>query len=122
MMTASTCLRPRVPKLSKAAQWWTDCMERDNFECQAMRHDRRCRGGAQHAHHIVYRAHLVDAALWLTPNGISLSDHCHALAHATHNAIISEPRLIAAVDAVNAVQGEMPGQRVRYFMKKGIAS
>ena len=111
-----------MKRQSPAAIWHADCAERDNFECKALHHDERCKGGYQVIHHVVYRSHLVDEAKWLTENGISLSEHCHDLAHKTHNATLPQARLTAAVDAVNAVQGKMPGQRVPYFYRKGIAS
>lgn len=96
-------------------------MERDNYACRALHHDKRCNGRAEHAHHCVYRAHLTDPALWLLDNGIALSEYCQTLAHRTHNGNLPKARLIAAVDAVNAIQGEMPGQHVPYFFRKNIA-
>jgi hypothetical protein len=111
-----------LSKPSAGSRWHLAVFERDGFQCRAEHHDRRCNSRPSEAHHIVYKVHLIDATTWLLENGIALSEHCHALAHRTHNANISEARLIAAVDAVNVVQGDDPAFRRPYFCSKGFAT
>jgi hypothetical protein len=91
-----------------------------NYICESDTHDPRCNGFPTEAHHIVYRSHLTQPAMWLRANGIALSKYCHMLAHASHNANLPQHRLDAAVAAVNAVQGERPEFRIRPFFKKNL--
>jgi hypothetical protein len=101
--------------------WHAAVMGECNYVCEAETHDPRCDGFAAEAHHIVYRAHLTEPALWLRANGIALSAYCHALAHRTHNANIADARLRRAVDAVNRIQGHRPEFRRPHFWAKGLA-
>jgi hypothetical protein len=101
---------------TKAGKWHDEVFERAKGYCEAEQHDRGCYGRAEHAHHIVYRSHLTKDAMWILDNGAALSLYCHAMAHRTHNANISQERLDRAVDAVNAI---MPNYLQRpYFRRK----
>jgi hypothetical protein len=87
---------------TKAGAWREAVLERDGFRCAADIHDKRCDSRHLKAHHICFKSQIVRAAYWIVANGITLSEPCHAVAHAHHNANISRQRLDAAVDAVNA--------------------
>jgi hypothetical protein len=92
-------------------------VERDGGLCKALHHDPRCAGQAERAHHICYRAHILKKNFWtVLPNGISLSNYCHMLAHDTHNKNLPKARLRAAVDAINLAQPEFPRP---HFAPKG---
>jgi hypothetical protein len=101
-------------------KWHAAVFAASDYLCQAETHAPGCNGFPTEAHHIVYRAHLTESALWVFENGAALSLQCHQLAHASHNANLADDRLMTAVDAVNAIQGDMPGQRVPYFFKKAV--
>src|SRR5665213_2697352 len=73
--------------------WHAAVMGECNYVCEAEAHHPDCDGFPTEAHHIVYRAHLTEPALWLRANGIALSTVCHQLAHASHNACIADHRL-----------------------------
>jgi hypothetical protein len=104
----------------KGRDWHRHVFGDSGYLCQAETHDPRCDGFPTEAHHIVYRSHLVDEAMWLSANGIALNQYCHMLAHASHNANIADVRLRRAVDAVNAVQGHRPEFRRPHFFDKGL--
>ena len=101
--------------------WHAAVFSDSAYICQAETHHPACDGFPTEAHHIVYRAHLTKPALWLRANGIALSTPCHQLAHASHNANLHDARLVAAVNAVNAVQGDRPEFRRPHFYAKGLA-
>jgi hypothetical protein len=106
--------------------WHDAVFDRDDWRCAAKKHDPRCSGQAETAHHIVFRRFLVDEAMWLLANGIALSTYCHLLAHATHNQNIDEQRLIDAVDAVNAATAKAHPTKIKGllrppFTRKGYA-
>jgi len=98
--------------------WHAAVMGESAYICEAETHDNRCDGFPTEAHHIVYRSHLTKPAMWLRANGIALSQYCHHLAHASHNACLPDHRLVAAVKAVNAVQGDRPEFRIQPFYAK----
>ena len=104
------------------SEWHRAVFSDSSYICQAETHAPDCDGFPTEAHHLVYRAHLIKEALWIRANGIALSATCHRLAHASHNANLADARLVAAVNAVNAVQGSDPSRpefRVRHFFAKG---
>jgi hypothetical protein len=102
----------------KGREWHARVFGESAYVCEAETHSPLCDGMAREAHHIVYRSHLTEPALWIVENGIALSRECHALAHASHNANLPDYRLRAAVNAVNKVQGDRPEFRIQPFYKK----
>lgn len=108
--------------MTKARIWHDAVFDLDGGLCAARQHDPRCRGRAEHAHHIVYRSHLPSWCLWIVNNGIALSIACHNLAHATKNANISTERKREAVDSVNnAIPEALKDLRVPYFADRPAA-
>lgn len=99
-------------------EWHDAVFQRDGSMCQAVKHDPRCHGRAEHAHHIVYRSHLAKRSHWIVENGVAVSDVCHQLAHKTHNGCLNMDRCNAAVVAVNVTE-EI---KVPKFAKKGFAA
>ena len=110
-----------MTKRNAASQWHADVFTAADYICCAEVHDPRCDGFADHAHHLVYKAHLRDEARYLFANGLAVSTVCHALCHASHNANVSQARLDRAVAAVNKVQGHIPGFRIQPFFRKGLS-
>jgi hypothetical protein len=101
------------------SEWHRAVFSASSYICEAETHAPGCDGFPTEAHHIVYRSHLTKPALWIVENGIALSQACHILAHASHNANVSQPRLDRAVAAVNAIQGDDRRFRIQPFWRKG---
>ena len=101
-----------------AGEWAQACRERDGYECKALDHDPRCRGAVEQVHHLVYKSHLTPETRWIVENGLSLSQVCHAKAHATHNASVGLTRANEAVKAVNIILVARGLTKIPPFRKK----
>jgi hypothetical protein len=110
----------------KPAQIWVASVLTENdYRCNSETHAPGCDGMAVQAHHICYRSQIKQECYWtVRENGVGLSRPCHDLAHASHGASLAQWRLDAAVDAINARQGDDPAYpefRIPRFFQKGLA-